>query len=165
MKPAKALPFRQCDDINRTERFICVQPLSGYRMIQPEDDGYVFYLAPDASDDALGRSLLEALDRSRFIMPRDEPEFFKWERYVRCRRNWQESFMRRYGYRTKRDAYKNMDWCRVKRTEGKISIAPHKRDGTEYFIDLPPDRTVIIPETTNAATAGAALRLALDRCE
>jgi len=73
--------------------------------------------------------------------------------------------MRRYGYRTKRDAYKNMDWCRVKRTEGKISIAPHKRDKPEYFRDLPPGRTVVIPETRDAATAGAALRLALDRCE
>ena len=62
MKPTEVLPFRQCSDISRTERFICVQPLSGYRMIQPEDDGYAIYLAPDASDDALGRALLEALD-------------------------------------------------------------------------------------------------------
>ena len=165
MKSAKALPFRQCADVHRTERFICALPLSGYRTIQPEDDGYVFYLAPDVSDDVLGKTLLEALDRSRFIVPPNEPEFFKWERYTRCRRNWQEDFMRRYGYKTKRDAYKNVDWCRVKRTEGKISIAPHKRDKPEYFIDLPPDRTVIIPETSDAATAGAALRLALDRCE
>ena len=40
MKPTEVLPFRQCSDISRKERFICVQPLSGYRMIQPEDDGY-----------------------------------------------------------------------------------------------------------------------------
>lgn len=165
MKMAKALSFRQCADINRTERFICVQPLSGYRMIQPEDDGYVFYLAPDVSDDALGEALLEALDRSRFIVPPNEPEFFKWERYVQCRRNWQQDFMHRYGYKTKRDAYRNMDWCRVKRAEGRISITPHKRDTPEYFTDLPADRTVVIPETRDAATAGAALRKALDRCE
>jgi hypothetical protein len=87
MKPTKVLPFRQCSDISRTERFICIQPLSGYRMIQPEDDGYAIYLAPDASDDALGRALLEALDRSRFIPPPNEPEFFKWERYAQCHRN------------------------------------------------------------------------------
>jgi len=77
MKPTEVLPFRQCSDISRTERFIWVQPLSGYRMIQPEDDGYAIYLAPDASDDALGRALLEALDWSRFIPPPDEPELFK----------------------------------------------------------------------------------------
>jgi len=159
MKPTEVLPFRQCSDISRTERFICVQPLSGYRMIQPEDDGYAIYLAPDASDDALGRALLEALDWSRFIPPPDEPELFKWERYVQCHRNWQRDFMRRYDYKTKRDAYKNTDWCRAKRSEGKISMTPHKRDKPEYFTGLPAEKTVIIPETRDAAAAGAALRL------
>ena len=72
--------------------------------------------------------------------------------------------MRRYGYKTKRDAFKDMDWCRAERSEGKISIRPHKRDKPEYFIILPADRTVVIPETRDAARAGAALRLALDRC-
>jgi hypothetical protein len=58
-----------------------------------------------------------------------------------------------------------MDWCRVKRPEGKIALQPHKRDKPEYFCDLPPDRTVVISATTDPAVAGAALRQALDRCE
>jgi CDI immunity protein len=139
--------------------------MSGYTMVQPEDDGYVIYLPAHADDDALGRALLEALDRSRFIWPPDEPEFLKWGRYERCYYNWHKDFMRRYGYKSKRDAYSNMEWCRVERSEGKISIRPHKRDKPEYFRNLPADRTVVIPETRDAATAGAALRLALDCCE
>ena len=67
--------------------------------------------------------------------------------------------MRRYDYKTKRDAYKNTDWCRAKRSEGKISMTPHKRDKPEYFTGLPAEKTVIIPETRDAAAAGAALRL------
>ncbi|ARN79849.1 contact-dependent growth inhibition system immunity protein [Methylocystis bryophila] len=159
------LPSRQCADIHRTERFISVEPLSGYSLIAREDDGYVIYLAPDASDAELGRALLDALGRSRFIWPPDEPEFFKAERYMRCYRDWQQDIMSRYGYRTKREAYKSMEWCRAKRSEGRTSIYPHKRDKPEYWTDLPPDRTVVIPETADAAMAGAALRLALDRCE
>jgi hypothetical protein len=139
--------------------------MSGYRMVQPEDEGYVIYLPPDATDEVLGRALLEALDRSRFIWPTDEPEFFKWQRYKRCYLNWQKDFMHRYGYKTKRDAYQDMDWCRADRSVGMISIRPRKRDKPEYFRNLPEDRTVIIPETRDAAVAGAALRLALDRCE
>jgi hypothetical protein len=73
--------------------------------------------------------------------------------------------MRRYGYKTKRDAYKDMDWCRADRSKGKISIWPRKRDKPEYFRNLPADRTVVIPETRDAVVAGAALRKALDRCE
>lgn len=165
MSSTERLPFRQWADVHRTERFISIQPKSGYRRALPENEGYVIYLAGDASDDLLGRSLLEALDRSRFIWPADEPEFFEWQRFTRCSRTWQQDFMQRYGYKTKRDAYKNMDWCRAERSEGKISIQPHERDKPEFFRDLQADRTVDIPETRDAATAGAALRLALDRCE
>jgi hypothetical protein len=82
MKSVERLPFAQWADVKRTERFICVEPLSGYRMIQREDEGYVIYLPPDATDDALGQALLEALDKSRFIWPRDEPEFFEADRYM-----------------------------------------------------------------------------------
>ncbi|MGD1016638.1 MAG: contact-dependent growth inhibition system immunity protein [Roseiarcus sp.] len=165
MTPTELFPFRQCADVHQTERFVSLEPLSGYRMIQREDQGYVIYLPRDATDETLGRALLECLDKSRFIWPLDEPEFFESERYVRCYRNWQKDFMRRYGYKTKRDAYKNMDWCRAKRSEGEISIQPHKRDKPEYWRDLSPDSNVVIAATTDAAAAGAALRLALDRCE
>jgi hypothetical protein len=165
MTRVKRLPFAQWADISRTDRFISVEPLSGYSMVQREDEGYVIYLPPDASDDALGRALLEALDRSRFIWPPDEPGFFKAERYVRCYRNWEADFMRRYGYKTKRDAYKNMDWCRVERSEGAISIKPHRRDRPGYWRDLPPDKRVVMAATRDASALGAALRLALDVCE
>ncbi len=165
MSSTERLPFTQWADIYRTERFISIQPKSGYRRALPENEGYVIYLPPDASDDVLGRSLVEALNRSRFIWPADEPEFFEWSRFTQCSRDWQNDFMKRYGYKTKRDAYKNMDWSWAERSEGNISITPHKRDKPEYFRDLPPDRTVVISATDNAARIGAALRLALDRCE
>jgi hypothetical protein len=165
MSSTERLPFTQWADIYRTERFISIQPKSGYRRALPENEGYVIYLPPDASDDVLGGSLVEALNRSRFIWPADEPEFFEWSRFTQCSRDWQNDFMKRYGYKTKRDAYKNMDWSRAERSEGNISIKPHKRDKPEYLRDLPPDRTVIISAADNAARIGAALRLALDRCE
>jgi hypothetical protein len=80
-------------------------------------------------------------------------------------KNWQKDFMQRYGYKTKREAYRKLDWCRVKRSEGKISLQPHKRDKPEYFRDLAPERTVVIPAANDVGAAGAALRVALDRCE
>lgn len=163
----KRLPFAQWADIHRTDRFISIEPLSGYNMVQREDEGCVFYLLPDASDDALGRALLGALDKSRFIWPPDEAvEFFKEERYLECDRNWHKEIMRRYGYETKQELYKNMNWCRAERSEGTISIQSHKCDDKpEHGKWVPPDKTVIVPVTTNFAAAGAALRLALDRGE
>jgi hypothetical protein len=165
MISADRLPFAQWADISRTDRFISVEPLSGYRRTLPENEGYVIYLAPDTTDEELGRALLECLGKSRFIWPPDEPQFFNANRIMQCYRNWQQDFMRRYGYKTKREAYKNMDWCRAERSEGKISIQPHKRDKPEYWRDLPPDMTVVIAATTDPAAVGAELRLALERCE
>jgi hypothetical protein len=163
MKSKDPLPFTQWASVHRTDRGISVEPLSGYGIVQREDEGYVIYLAPDADDEALGRALLEALDKSRFIWPPD-PAFGEAERYMRCYRNWQKDFMRRYGYKTKRDAYKTMDWCEAERSEGKISIAPRQRIKPEQWKWLSPDSNVVIPATGDAAAAGAALRLALDRC-
>jgi hypothetical protein len=164
MNPTKIKPFTHWSRINRTEKFISIQPLSGYRIIQLEDDGFVIYLAPDANDQALGQALLETLARSRFIFPPD-PEFSEAERYLRCYRNWVKDFMQRYGYKAKREAFMNMDWCQAARSEGKISIKPHKRDKPEYFLDLPPEKTVVIPVTDDPEAVGAAVCLALSRCE
>ena len=159
------LPFSQWADVSRTDRFICVQPKSGYRLIEPDDDNYAIYLPPDADDEALGQALLKCLDKSRFIPPGVEPDFLNWERYMPLYTSWQKDFMRRYGYKTKREAYRNWNWCRVERSEGKISLQPHESNKPEYFSDLPPETTVVIAATTDAAAVGAALRLALDRCE
>ncbi len=165
MTATERLPFAQWADVNRTERVTAVEPKSGYRRNLPEDEGYVIYLTPDAGDDALGRALLEALDRSRYIWPDDEPEFFNGERILRAHRDRQKDFMRRYGYKTKRAAYGNMDWCRATRSQGTISIKPHKRDRPGLWRDLPPDKTVVIPATRDPFAVGAAVRLALERCE
>ena len=136
---SERLPFTQWADVSKTERFIRIVPLSGYRLVQHEYDAYAIYLEPHASDEALGRALLDTLERSRFIPPR--PAFSEAEKYMRY--YWQKDFTQRY--KSKREEYKNMDWCRAKRSGGRIEIHPHQRDMPEYFLDHPPDKTVVIP--------------------
>jgi hypothetical protein len=75
MSASDDFPFRQWTDVKRTDRFISVEPLSGYRLIRPEDESSVIYLAPDTNNEELGRALLESLDRSRFIHPDEDPTF------------------------------------------------------------------------------------------
>jgi hypothetical protein len=165
MKSEQLLSFRQCADILRTEKFISIETLSGYSMIRPEDQCQAVYLEPDATEDALGRALLQALDKSRFIWPRDDPAFFDTDHYTKAYQNSHKNFMRRYRYKTKRDAYRNLDWCRTIRTEGRITIEPHKRDKPGTWKSLPLESRVSFPETNDATVAGTALRLALTRCE
>lgn len=165
MKPVARLPFTQWADVQTTEKFIFVEPRSGYRRVLRENEGFVTYLKPDATDGPLGEAVLKALDKSRFIWPPDEREFFAAGRIMQTEQNWHEDVMRRYAYKTKRDLYKKMDWVRVERSEGNISIQPHqRRDKPGDWKWLPPDQTVVIRDTKDPMTLGAALRLALDRC-
>jgi len=157
-------PFKKTATVYKSEKFICVDPLSGANILKylEDDESCRFYLVPDATDEALGQALLAALHRSRFV---DEREFFDPERAKRAEANWQKEAMRRYGYKTKRDVYKNLDWCLAKISDGKISFRPHHHDKLDSWRSLPPDQTVVIPATDDAVAVGAALRLALDRCE
>lgn len=161
-----SISFEKTATIHRSPKFISIEALSGASALNyREDDGYRIYLEPDATDEMLGQVLLTALDRSRFVDPRSEREFFDPGRAARVYANWQKDFMRRYGYKTKRDAHSNLDWCFATVTEGRISIQPHRRDKPQFWKCLPPEKTVVIPATRDAAAVGAAVRLALARCE
>jgi hypothetical protein len=134
-------------------------------MFHREDGRPAEYLEPAAGDERIACAVLRALEKSRFVWPPDEPDLFNADRYLKCYRDWQKDFMRRYGYRTKSEAYKSLKWCLVTRSEGKISIQPHQRDKPQYFRDMPEDQTVIIATVADITALSAALKLALDRCK
>jgi hypothetical protein len=166
MKPIEPLPFRQRADIFRTEKFVAVEPRSGNMRVLREDEGYVIYLPPQPDDEALGRALLEALDRSRFIRSAaNERRFFEEDRIKQSEQKWHDEVMGRYGYKSKRALYKSMNWVRARRMEGVISFTPHDRRTPGTWRWLPPDKTIVIPETRDAVVAGTALRRGLDQCD
>jgi hypothetical protein len=160
------IPFKKSATIYKSEKFISIEALSGASALKYRENASLgVYLDLDATDEALGQALLAALDRSRFVDPRSERAFFDPDRATRVYADWQNDMMRRYGYKTRREAYRNMDWCYARMSEGKIFIEPHRRDKPGSWRSLPPDRTVVIPTTDAPLAVGAALRLALDRCE
>jgi len=165
MKSNDDVPFTQWTAIYQSEKFICAEPLSGYRRHLREDKGFRIYLEPGATEEALGRALLKALDISRFVDPDKERGFFKADRILQADKAWLNDFMTRFEYKTKHQAYKNMSYCLAERYEGKIRIRPHRRSKPEYWWDLPTEQTVVIPATKDPTVAGAALKLALSRCE
>jgi CDI immunity protein len=151
--------------INR-KKCIYIEALSGAgALAYNEDNSHGIYLEPEATNEVLGRALLTAFDRSRFVDPSSEREFYNPERGTRLYKEWQQEFMAHHGYKSKRTTLIGLDWCFARRSEGKISIRPNKRDKPGSWRSLPPEQTVVIPTTEDAATVGAALRLALDRCE
>jgi hypothetical protein len=158
--------FGSVATIYRSDRLICIEALSGAGpLAYREDNSQRIYLEPAATNEVLGQALLTAFGKSRFVDPSSEHEFYDPERASRRFKEWQQEFMVRYGYKSKQAALVSLDWCFARRAEGEISIRPNKRDKAWSWRSLPPEKTVVIPATEAAATVGAALRLALDRCE
>ena len=152
--------------IRMNDDFISAEPLSGHGLIRRDDNIYTIYLEPNSSEETLGRALLEVLDRSRFVDPDKERDFFSADKHVAVEKLWHDDVMRRFRYKTKRQLYKNMRYCFIERTQGRISLRPHQRRPQPGGIKLlPEDQTVVIPDTRDPLVAGAALALALSRCK
>ena len=124
---------------------------------------YIFNL--DASNDVLGRTILQALEHSRTI---DEQErdaiYFPWEKYKQHHEDWLAHLCKALGCKTKRTLLKDMMHCSVWLKNGRITISPTRHVKLEAYDGLPDDEDVILSLDNTHEEIGAGLRLALSRC-
>jgi hypothetical protein len=158
--------------------FIFIETYSGYRSSQADPLGAQHLVRPDASDQELGVALLDALARSRFVLP--EPRKDVWihpeatfdmslydydlnnQRYS----DWIDRLMGAYGYKTKRALFKDMKSCSVENKLGEIVIRPSCHEKLEAWSGkgIVESDYVVIPANSPASDVGGALRLAFSRC-
>jgi hypothetical protein len=121
---------------------------------------------------------MDSLAHSRFVLPVRRTEVWQHpdveydldlydykkvgERYAA----WVKALMERYGYKTKRAMFKNMEHCGVTLSEGVIRIVPMRHVKPEAWEGLGKDDAgrVELPAASSPAEIGAALRLAFSRC-
>jgi hypothetical protein len=161
-------------------KFICVETYSGYGSGNTRDPkGRQIFLALDASDEVLGKAVLDALALSRcFVLgaPRSDvqlhPEVeFDMDLYdykLSIERNiaWIKHLMDRYGFKTKRALFKDMKNCGIERVEGVVTFSPSRHETLEGWRRTKEDafEDVVTPADSPPAEIGAALRLAFSRC-
>ena len=155
-------PISQYVDVTKTNSFVALRPLSGFRLVRPEDESIPRFLTADSEARELGAALIEALGRCRYVPPEDR-DFYDMDKYYRSYMHSENEILRRMGKRTKTDAYKDAIWCRVQRVEGEIQIQPFRPAARGTWKMLPEEMRVSIPETTDPDAVGAALNLAFER--
>lgn len=155
-------PISQYVDVHQTEKLTALQSLSGYRLVRPEDGSVPEFLPADSDARELGRALLDAFGRCRYVPPEDE-EFYNMNKYYENYAHSEKEILRRTGKRTKSEAYKNAVWCEVRREERQIHMQPFRPATRGNWDMLPAEMCVVIPETTDEEPLGAALKLALER--
>ena len=159
-----ALPATQWAAVYVTKTFVYVEARSGYRRNLGDGGRYKAYFGPDATDIALGQSVLGALSRSRFLDPTWNRKFFEMTTIKANYDAWIDDLMKRYGFKTKAQLFDKMAYVLVIRQKGHIAFQPHRWAKPEYWYDLDESQDVVIPETKNVDAVAAALRQALDRC-
>lgn len=144
--------------------FIRIKTYSSYSLEIEDPKAHEYLLKSEASDEELGLAITEALNQSRFLSIEEAKELRANapENYI----NWIQKTMSRYGYKTKRALFKNMQSCGISSDEGIITIRPthHSRLESWDGEGITEANYVKVPADIPPAEIGKALRLAFSRC-
>ena len=165
-------------NVKANGKFICIKTYSGYGSCRADPRGAVHWLTPSASDEEMGTALLDALSKSRFVLPGPrtdvwvhpdatfDAELYDLKKLGERYENWVESIKVRYGYTARRPIFKDMKSCSVMARLGKITMRPSHHEKLEAWSGegISEDAYVIVSEDSSPGEIGAGVRLVLDRC-
>ena len=160
------VPKKSWADTKINDDFICIRTASGYRSASPDYRGRQDFLPPNADDEVIGHTLIDALAQSKFLDPMKNNDFFDSESVAQRYAEWVRAVMERYGYKTKRAMFKNMKSCRVECHNNVIMVKPSNHVKLEAWGREKSDgiEDVVISANSSPREIGAALRLAFERC-
>lgn len=123
------------------------------------------FLATDVDDETLGAAVQRSVLRSRQIEMTEFQKSFNSGAYNELDEVREKQVMQKYGYKTKRALYKNMDRCSVDLSDGKIKIQPmHHKSLDGYSATTSGPEPFVVDAAICDAELGAALREAFKRC-
>lgn len=160
------------------EVFICIRTYSGYRSSRADPKGATHYLDANVGEMELGSSLLDALNRSRFVLPAPrhdvwthpdagvDPDLYDLNATSMRYEEWVDQTMKLYGYKTRKALFKNLHSCSCECQSGTIKMQPMKKAKGEGWTgpSAEHDLSVKVAFGSSPEAVGAALRLALSRC-
>lgn len=146
--------------------FFCIETFSGFGTMRRDPAGKQHLLPRDASDDALGVALLDALNHSRTVNPANFPDFFNFERTKEQYSKWVEALIKHYGYKSRHALFKHMKNCNVELQGNNITIKPMRHKKLEGWGREKDDgiNDLEISIGISNQEIGKTLKLAFDRC-
>ncbi|NRN30196.1 contact-dependent growth inhibition system immunity protein [Photorhabdus heterorhabditis] len=146
--------------------FYSIQTYSGNGLLKVDPLGSNHLLQLIASDQELGKAVLDALSKSRVIPLNECGGYFDHDANAEQYKNWIAKMMESYGYRSKRQLFKKMLSCGICMLDGQITIRPSCHEKLESWTGktISEFDYIIIPADSSPEEVGAALRLAFSRC-
>ncbi|EPG9047918.1 DUF1436 domain-containing protein [Klebsiella aerogenes] len=150
-----------------TNEFLLIETQSGLGRVRTDPEFSPHLLSPDADDQRIGETILQALSDSRTLTELAERVvFFDLEKGKEQYVTWIAMLMERYGYKTKKSLFKDMKNCGIHCVNDVITISPTRHEKLEAWdgMGLKSSDNVILSVDSAPAEIGAGLRLALSRC-
>jgi hypothetical protein len=145
--------------------FIEISTQSGYRSCLLDLTGEDIFLDLETSNHDLGVALLKCLSASRFIDPDDDPDFFDYrKREAIDYPKWLQSTMERFGYKIKKNLFKNMISCSIVQSDEIITIVPLRHVKLEAWEGDDELTEETVSKYNSPEEIGAALRRAMEKC-
>ncbi|MDE1497342.1 CdiI family contact-dependent growth inhibition immunity protein [Xenorhabdus bovienii] len=146
--------------------FYYVRTLSGYRLLVADHEAETLYFPEDTTDKALGNAVKQALSKSRLVDPEDD-DFFHRDMIEARSKKWVAEVMEKWGYKTKRALFKNMNKCFIQQLEGKLTITPeaHEKLETWGVKGMSDDCNIILADNVTDEELGKAIKEAFTRCK
>ncbi|BBF85943.1 hypothetical protein DLM_2329 [Aquitalea magnusonii] len=125
-------------------------------------------MEPDADHHTLGLTVLQALQNSRTLSNEEceTTDFFDLTAGKLRYQAWYQELMQRYGYKTKKALFKNMQLCGIHCVNGIITIIPYRHEKLEAWggDGIEESDYVVLSTASTPEEIGAGLRLAISRC-
>lgn len=149
-----------------TNKFLLIETQSGLGRTSSDPLFPPHLLLPDADDQCTGEAILQALSDSRTLDDlEDRVVFFDLKKGKEKYANWVAMLMDKYGYKTKRALFKDMNHCIIHYVNDVITISPMRHEKLEAWEGLDQSENIILSLDNPPAEIGAGLRLALSRCK
>ncbi|WP_380184889.1 contact-dependent growth inhibition system immunity protein [Kalamiella sp. sgz302252] len=149
-----------------TNEFLLIETQSGLGRTGSDPLFPSHLLSPDADDQCIGKTILQALSDSRTLDNlEDRIAFFDLEKGKEKYANWIAMLMDEYSYKTKRALFKDMKHCIIHYVNDAITISPMRHEKLEAWEGLEQSENVILSLDNTPSEIGAGLRLALSRCK
>lgn len=149
-----------------TKDFISVNTCSGFRRSARDPDGVILYFSLSVSDEELGAAIRSALSASKFISPDEARLFFNLNSIEQNYEGWVSDMVARFGYNSRRDAFKDMKLCMIERVRENITIKPTNHEKLEAWggkgIDSSDYETFDV--TASEVNLGTALKRCFSKC-
>lgn len=152
-------------DIDISKKFICIQTISSCGLRISDPDGVSEVLAVTELDGEIAKVLRRALTKSRHLTSREYEKLISGQENSELRKRF-ELWLKKYGYKSKREYYRETKSISVEEKSGSLIFVPSHQDSLNGYTSTAGGSVdnVIIPAESSPEEIGKALRLALSRC-